>query len=181
MIKDADQKIRAVRYCVALGLVPYMEVVVRHVGDTARRPTDITDIDVLAIQPAAVRRSTRTIFDCKTLGSVSPINRALWACGLKSYSHADEAFVILKKPAPEGHRLAAGAMGVRLFSDELFLTYITSTTSEYPVETSYLANPQGWEGFSTLATRSPNLEPFHRFLSSEAPLLRSPAEALRTL
>jgi len=181
MIKDADQKLRAVRYCIALGLVPYVEVIVRYTGDTAKKPTDITDIDVLGVQPASVRRSTRSLFDCKTQGNVSPINRALWAGGLKAFAGCDEAFVILKRPAPEGHRLAAATMSVKLFSDDLFQAYAKATAPDYAVEDSYLIDPAAWEALWNIVAKYPNLESCHKLVCSEAPLFDSAAASLRAL
>ena len=96
MIKDINQKLKAVRYCVALGIVPHMEVVVRFSSEVSETPSNITDIDVLGIKPCNDSPSHRIIFDCKTLNKMSAINRALWAKGLVDLTHSDEAFVIAR-------------------------------------------------------------------------------------
>ncbi len=114
MNKDAVQKQKAIRFCVANGVVPYLEVVVRYVGEVADIEADISDVDVLGIRPSSIQGGTKTIFDCKTLNKVSAISRAMWAAGLMRLIEADEAYVILNKAAPEGHRLASNEIGVRL-------------------------------------------------------------------
>lgn len=181
MMKDAQQKLKAVRYCVALGLVPHMEVVVRFLGDTSDSPCDLTDIDVLGIMPGAEAPSLRVIFDCKTLNKMSPINRAFWAKGLMTVTHSSEAFVILSKPAIEAHRLAGNSFGVRLFSEKLFDTFATSASPDYLVPNSYLENIDCWAKLTVIRKNFPALEDLLAFLNSTALLQLNGAQGIRTL
>ena len=181
MIRDTGQKLKAVRYCVAVGLVPHLEVVVRHESDTSETPTDITDIDVLGSRPASEATSMKVLFDCKTANKMSPVNRALWARGLMSLVGASEAFVVLTKPAPEGHRLAANRLGVRLFSEKLFDTFAGSTAQDYLVPSSYLEQAAGWEALFRIGTNYPALREFLSHLSSTALIHSSATMGLRSL
>lgn len=181
MIKDIHQKVKAVRYCVALGMVPYLEVVVRFSGDTGARPTDVTDIDVLGVQPAGMNEEKKILFDCKSGQKMSAINRALWAGGLCQLTGADEVFVILGREAPDGHRLAGNTIGVRLFSEALFDAYASAATKDYVVGASYLEEVAAWDKLLELKKSYPNLRDFIEFLTSEAPLEKNGVAGLRAL
>jgi hypothetical protein len=181
MIKDIHQKMKAVRYCVALGIVPYMEVVVRFTSDVSETPSNITDVDVLGIKPCSDGRSHRIIFDCKTLNKMSPINRALWASGLMALTNSDEAFVILLKSAPEVHRLAGNSLKVRLFTEASFDKYAHSAAKDYSVINSYLENQEAWDTLAEIPKKYPSIEPYWSFLNSGAALELDGKQGLRTL
>lgn len=181
MIKDTQQKLKAVRYCVALGLVPHMEVVVRFIGDTSESPCDLTDIDVLGIMPGGETPSHRVIFDCKTLNKMSPINRAFWAKGLMAVTQSAEAFVILGKQAIDAHRLAGNSFGVRLFSEQLFDAFATAASADYLVANSYLENIDSWSALSEVRLNFPSLAELLIYLNSTALLQVNGAQGIRNL
>jgi len=181
MIKDTAQKLKAVRYCVSTGLVPFMEVRIRYAFEGAKTPSDITDLDVLGIRPAGITRPQRSLFDCKTQAKMSAINRALWAQGAKSLAGCEEAFVILSRAAPEPHRLAADSLGVRLFHEPLFDEYAASTSPDYKIEQSYLCDAKRWEDLKSISKRFPRLDRFGEFLLLEAPTQGRGTVALRGL
>lgn len=181
MIKDSLQKQKAIRYCVAQGYTPYMECIVRYGADTAETVADITDVDVLGVRPAAEAPARRVAFDCKTLAKTSGVGRALWAAGLLKLVGADEAFVILLKPAPEGHRLAANRLNVHLFSEKLFDEYARASTADYLEGITYLDNLDAWETFWALRASLPRMSPLIEFLASDAAFEVDPAAGFRTL
>lgn len=181
MIKDTHQKIKAVRYCVALGIVPHLEVVVRYVADTSDAPADITDIDVLGIKPCSDTGSVRIIFDCKTLSKLSAINRALWAKGLMALTSSNEAFVILSKEAPEAHRLAGNSFNVRLFSERSFDSFAETAAKDYLVPNSYIENLQAWDRLFDFAKNYPPLHDTIKYLGSMAQLQTSATQGIRGL
>lgn len=181
MIKDILQKQKAIRYCVANGLVPCPEVVVKYSADVSEVVSDISDIDVLGIRPAAENPLRLVLFDCKTQAKISAINRALWGAGLKELVRGSEVFVILNRAAPEGHRLAANSVGVRLFSERLFDSFGASTSINYIPTISYLEEMSAWEELSTIKEKSRNLVPLLTYLLNEAPVEKSPTEGFRTL
>ena len=181
MIKDAIQKQKAVRYCVAHGYVPYMECIVRYAADTSESVSDITDVDVLGLRPAGETATRRVVFDCKTLAKTSGVGRALWAAGLLRLLAADEAFVILLKPAPDGHRLAANKIGVHLFAEKLFDEYGRASSTNYLEGVTYLDNLNAWDAVWNLRAQLPRMLPLIEFLSSEAALEQDAAAGLRAL
>lgn len=181
MIKDSFQKQKAMRYCVAMGYVPYMEAVVRFAADVAERPFDITDVDVLGIRPASEMPERRVVFDCKTTAKLSGVGRAMWAAGLREMVDADEAFVILLKAAPEGHRLAAAGLKVRLFSEERFDQYAKAATINYVEGVTYLDNLPAWEKLYELGRNTKGLSSLTNFLTSEAPFERDAPTGFRAL
>lgn len=181
MIKDTQQKIKAVRYCVALGIVPHLEVVVRYAADTSDSPADITDIDVLGMRPCTDAGIVRIIFDCKTLSKMSAINRALWAKGLMALTNSNEAFVILSKEAPEAHRLAGNSFDVRLFSERGFDSFAESAAKDYLVPNSYIENLQAWERLFSFTKNYPPLHDTIKYLGSTALLQINAAQGIRGL
>lgn len=180
-MKDSGQKQKAIRYCVAMGVVPYLEALVRYDADVSDVVSDITDVDVLGVKPCDYSRSQRIIFDCKTLAKVSGVSRALWAAGLKQLVSADDAFVILNKAAPEGHRLAAGTLGVRLFSEPLFEKFAASASKDYFPDSSYLESMEAWEKVFDARKAYPRLEELVNYLTADAPLEHNAAAGFRSL
>lgn len=181
MIKDSVQKQKAVRYCVSHGYIPYMECLVRFSGDTSDSVSDITDVDVLGVCPAGEAPTRCLVFDCKTLARTSGVNRALWAAGLMRLVAADEAFVILVKAAPQGHRLAARKVGVHLFSEKLFDQYAQSSSTDYVDQITYLDNLLAWDALWAMRTKYPRVANLVEFLTSEAAFEQSPAAGFRSL
>jgi regulator of extracellular matrix RemA (YlzA/DUF370 family) len=180
VIKDTAQKFKVIRYCVATGLVPFLEALVVYSADTGPTPSEITDVDVLGVRPADSAPLKRIIFDCKTL-KTSAINRALWARGLASFILADEAFVILSKSVPEAHRLAGSQIGVRLFSEEIFDAYAQSANPSYSVPNSYIERPAAWETLYDIGSRYPALKKHLNLLQSSGPQITDPAYGIRSL
>lgn len=181
MIKDSGQKQKAVRYCVAHGYVPYMECLVRFSGDTSDSISDITDVDVLGVRPAGEAPTRRVVFDCKTLAKTSGVNRALWAAGLMQLVAADEAFVILVKAAPQGHRLASSKVGVQLYSEKLFDQYALASSSDYVEQITYLDSLLAWGALWDLRTKFPRVAMLVEYLTSEAAFEQNPAAGFRSL
>ncbi|SFF68054.1 hypothetical protein SAMN05518865_103123 [Duganella sp. CF458] len=141
--KDIYQKERALTYCVANDLIPFLEVNVTNTRELADKPTFLTDIDVLGIgvDQYGVRR---VIFDCKTNSKTSPINRSFWAAGLMQYVNGSEAFVILQKSALQAHKLSAKALKVHLFDEALFQAYAIASSSEFLGNRSYAVDIARW-------------------------------------
>jgi hypothetical protein len=170
MIKDTAQKQKAIRFCVATGAIPYLEVVVRYVADIATVEADISDVDVLGIRATSFGLQQKIIFDCKTQNKIGAIGRALWAAGLMQLIKADEAYVILNKAGPEGHRLAANELGVRLTSESLFDNFGKLSSPNYAEGATYLDDIDTWNALFNLQRSNANLESLVGFLLSSAPL-----------
>lgn len=176
--KDIHQKTKAIRFCLATGLVPFYEVKVSNIREIADVPTLLTDIDVLGV--AFQRNSTsRTIFDCKTNSKTSPINRAFWAAGLMQYAGAENAYVILNKAAPEGHKLSSKVLGVHLFDEPLFESHASALSLNYRDMKSYASNIDNWHALHAAFKGNAKLEKLGEFLFHVVPLEPDPAKALR--
>lgn len=181
MIKDLAQKQKAVRFCVATGMIPYMEVVVRYIADVADVQSDISDVDVLGVQPVGLQTQRKVIFDCKTQNKVSAINRALWAAGLLNLIDASEGYVILNKAAPEGHRLAANQLNIRLTSEKLFDEFGKSASPAYFEGSTYLDNLNAWETIYGIPRVNKAFEELLNYLLNEAPLQKDSISGFRSL
>ena len=126
MIKDRAQKKMAARFCAVQGIVPFTEVVVRSPTGLEDAVVNITDVDVLGLEIVRGGLVRRYVFDCKTAGRQSAINRALWAGGLSAFVNADSAYVLQMKSVPDSHKLAANTFGVHIHTETSFERYANS-------------------------------------------------------
>lgn len=166
--KDLPQKRKAIQFCVSSGLVPYYEVNITNVKDLTDKPELLTDVDVLGIAFES-GRVKRTIFDCKTT-KTSPINRAFWATGLKQYVEADHAYVILKRSAPDAHKISARTLGVYLFDEALFDAYAVALSPNYKGEDDYLFSMERWHALHNGLRANSTFEKLGDFLRHVVPL-----------
>lgn len=179
MIKDRSQKQLALKLCVAQGIVPFVEVLVRSHTDLEDAPTDITDIDVLGLDLGKAGALTRTIFDCKSGSKMSPVNRAIWAAGLRIFVGADRAVVILKKDAPYSHRLAANDLKVTIQSEVAFAKYARSVSPNFDRDVSYLDNMNTWDAIITLGQNNPALTDLLWYVATQSALEQRGAKGIR--
>lgn len=178
--KDIHQKESAIRFCVLTGSLPFLEVNVENRRELSDTSTVITDIDVLGVFVDASGTSRRIIFDCKTLGKTSPINRAFWAAGLMRYVLCDEAFVILRKKASEAHRLSAKDINVHLFSEKQFSNFSESYSLDFNSDYCYSTNIDNWITHASIYNNS-GFEKFGQFLNSEIPLESDSSRGIKRL
>jgi hypothetical protein len=166
--KDLQQKRKAIQFCVASGLVPYYEVNITNVKDLTDKPEFLTDVDVLGVA-LETGRVKRIIFDCKT-SKISPINRAFWASGLRQYVEAERAYVILKRSAPEAHKISAKTLGVHLFDEALFDAYATALSPNYKSEDDYLFSMERWHFLHDSLRANSTVEKLGNFMRHAVPL-----------
>lgn len=166
--KDLQQKRKAIQFCVSSGLVPFYEVNVTNVKDLTDKQELLTDVDVLGIA-LEKGRVKRTILDCKTT-KTSPINRAFWAAGLKQYVVADDAYVILKRSAPEAHKISAKTLGIHLFDVPLFDAYASALSPSYKNEDDYLFSMDRWHALHEALRANSIFEKLGDFLRHVVPL-----------
>lgn len=179
MIKDKPQKKLAARFCASQGLVPFVEVVVRSHTGLEEAPVNITDIDVLGIGASRYSYRTRILFDCKSTSKLSPINRCLWASGLRSYVEADRAFVIQKRDIAHSHRIAANAMMVHAHSEESFERYASSLDASFLLDFTYLDDMDKWDIFIDVPNRFPAMTDLVSYNGTFAALERAGAKGVR--
>lgn len=179
--KDLHQKESAIRFCLITGHLPFLEVNVENKKELSDTTTIITDIDALGIcmDPSGGKR--RVMFDCKTLGKTSPINRAFWASGIMQYTYCNEAFVILRKRASEAHRFSAKHINVHLFDEKQFTNYSESYSLDFGRDYSYATNIDNWIAHEKIYAKGSKFEKFGQFLNSETPLETDVARGLKRL
>lgn len=178
--KDVFQKAKAIKFCLAKGLIPFYEVNVSNLRELADTPELLTDIDVLGVE--FDRTGTlRTLFDCKTNNKTSPINRAFWAAGVMAYVNANSAYVILKKSPSEGHRLSAKSLGIHLFDEYLFESHAMALSPSYGDKAAYAANIDNWHLLHDAFRTNLSVSKLGEYIRHYLPLEADSAKALRGL
>ena len=166
-MKDKDQKLQALKYCIAKRWLPQLEVDVQTTQSLGRRAATVTDLDVYASIPDDFVGYRTVVFDCKTLSRESPVNRSLWLRGVLDRMGADHGFCVLKKNAMEvDHRLAATKLSVILLAEDEFEIYAKATSNKYGEAPAHSATEIGWEKYFAIKERSPTLLPYLNFLRS---------------
>lgn len=179
--KDLHQKEMAIRYCLVSGLIPFLEVNVQNFRELSNTSTIITDIDTLGIKIDSSGHLRKVIFDCKTLKNTSPINRAFWASGLMSFTGSNEAFIILRRKAPEAHRLSAKQIGIHLFDEKQFSNYSESCSLDFSLDYCYSTNIQNWVQLEQSCKNNTALKQFFDFLSNDVPIERDSVKSFRKI
>lgn len=179
--KDTAQKEKAIRYCISNGVLPYLEVIVNNVREITDVRTVITDLDVLGLEISRRGSVRRTLFDCKTVGKMSAINRAFWASGVMAYTGCDESYVILSKKASEAHRVSAKTLSVHLFQEYDFDTYAESSSINYLDKRYYSAEISSWHQYYKIFESNHALRALGEHINTRIPLEKDFAKALREL
>lgn len=179
--KDIFQKQISIRYCISNGLVPFLEVLVGNSREVSDSKTAITDIDVLGLEVSRRGLIRRTVFDCKTVSKMSPINRAFWAKGLMDFAGCDEAYVILKKRASEAHRLSAKKINVHIFADEDFEQYAASASLDFLEKNIYSMDMAAWNRFFLIPSKYPGLVSLVEYVWHRVPLESDGARLVREI
>lgn len=141
--KDRPLKELAIRFCLARGLAPFLEVDVPSFSDLSDSQEVLTDIDVLGVDVSPNGEVTRTVFDCKS-GKMSAINRAFWASGVLRYTGCDDAFILLKSRAVSNHRLTALQVGVDLHDEQSFIDLGEAYEVGFNSDSGYISSIDRW-------------------------------------
>jgi hypothetical protein len=179
--KDRYYKELAVRYCLARGTVPFLEVVVPSVADLSDSVEVLTDIDVLGVATVGDGRLRRTIFDCKTSNKMSSVNRAFWASGVKDYASCDDAFVILKTKAVHNHRISALSINVDLHTEESFKDLGKTIDPAFPSDSCYQATVDRWNSVYDCYAANGWSEKLFSLVRNSVPLTNSPWSIFRRI
>jgi hypothetical protein len=179
--KDRFQKELAVRFCLARGTVPFVEVVVPSSSDLSDSVELLTDLDVVGIEATADGGLGRTIFDCKTGNKMSSINRAFWAAGVKEYTRCNEAYVILKGKPVHNHRISALAMNVDLHDEQSFKDLGKTLDEAFPDDDCYQAALSRWNTVYDSYTRNGWSEHLFDLARNAVPLTQTPWSTFRKI
>ena len=178
--KDIYQKEIAIKHCLSQMIIPFLEVDVSNDKELTDTNMVITDIDVLGLN-FHKGQLLKTIFDCKTNNKTSPINRAFWASGLLNYTGCDEAYVILKKMAPEAHRLSARNLSVYLYSEGQFKSYSESLSIGFELNNYYSSNIENWQALSASFEDEPSLQKLKKIVLSDVAIESDKTKVFRRL
>jgi hypothetical protein len=179
--KDRFLKELAVRFCLARGTVPFVEVVVPSSSDLSDSIEVLTDLDVVGIEATIDGDLRRTIFDCKTTNRMSSINRAFWAAGVKEYTRCNDAFVILKAKAVHNHRISALAMNVDLHDEQSFRALGKTLDEAFPVDDCYQAALTRWNSVYDSYVKNRWSEPLFDLVRNVVPLTQTPWSTFRKI
>lgn len=177
--KDLNQKQDAIRFCLINGYIPFLEVNVENYRELSDTATVITDVDVLGVAFDISGKTRKVVFDCKTLKSTSPINRAFWASGVMSFLGYDEAFIILRKKSSEAHRLSAKTINVHLFDENQMKSYAQSFSMNFNIDYSYSTNINNWLKIYDTYKSDRILQQYGYFLNNSIPTENDPSKNLR--
>lgn len=178
--KDRFQKELALRYCLARGSMPFLEVIVPSSSDLSDTVEVLTDIDVLGVDYNGDGGLYRTIFDCKT-GKMSPINRAFWAAGLRDYTQSDEAVVILKSRAVHNHRISALTIDVDLHDEKSFESLGQTFDQRFSADIRYQSSIDRWNALYDVWSKEKWTAPIFDLARNQVPLSRQPWTTFRRL
>ena len=179
--KDRFQKELAVRFCLARGTVPFVEVVVRSSSDLSDTVEVLTDLDVVGIEATGDGSLRKTIFDCKTSNKLSSINRAFWAAGVKEYTRCNEAYVILRGKAVHNHRISALAMNVDLHDEQSFKDLGKTLDEAFPADDCYQAALSRWNSVYDSYVKNGWSEPLFDLARNVVPLIQTPWSTFRKI
>ncbi|RRH69030.1 hypothetical protein [Falsigemmobacter faecalis] len=179
--KDRRQKELAIRYCLAQGMVPCLEVVVPSISELSDNPEVITDIDALGLEFVADGGLRRIAFDCKSSTKLSAIGRTFWAAGLMQYTGCDGAFVILGKPAVYNHRISALSINVDLHDQKSFEDLGRSKLLDFDMPHHYQSTIDNWEKVSDAYDKCVWSKTAFEIARNTTPISRTPEKTFRKL
>lgn len=181
MIKDRDQKRKALQFCLTHRWFPQLELEVGVGAAISSKAAAITDLDVFASIPDQFIGYRSVVFDCKTKAKESAVNRALWLIGVLGRMDADQGFCILRKGGAINmdHRLMAGRRGIVLLSEDEFDLYAKSTSGPVAAECSYTGQLESWDKFNETSSRFPALREGVLFTRTSYWMIEDPTEGCR--
>lgn len=180
MLKDRDQKQKALRLSVSLRWFPQLEVDVQPAKAVSGGANMATDLDVLSSVPDLLRGFRTVIFDCKTRAKESPVNRAFWLSGVMGRTKADHGFCVLKKDNLHyDHSLLASRLNVFLLREDEFDQYANAVSANYANPAGNIGNIDLWDRMYSLPVRFPPLASALSFLRCSYWAAEDAAEACR--
>lgn len=168
IMKDREQKAKALRYCIAKRWFPQIEVDVRPERHISDQVVLVTDLDVLAFIPDQFRGFRAIVFDCKTGGRESAVNRSMWLRGILDLMQSEIGVCIMKKSAINAdHKLVATELDIVLLAEDEFEIYAEATCSQFNQQVGATGDISVWESLLEIRSKYPKLEPTLRYLRSE--------------
>ena len=179
--KDRFQKELAIRYCLARGMVPFLEVITSSVSDLSDTVEVLTDLDVVGVKAVGDGAQHYVFFDCKTSAKMSAINRAFWAAGVKTYTGYDQAYVILKSRPVTNHRLSALVIDVDLHDETSFRELGRTSDEAFPADSHYQSSIERWEALYTAYEKNEWAKNTFELVRNHVPLSTAPWTTFRRI
>lgn len=180
MMKDRDQKQKALRLSVANRWFPQLEVDVHSDRSVEGRDLLATDLDVLSSIPDEFKGFRVVVFDCKTKAKESAVNRAFWLAGVLKRMGADQGFCVLKKERiAADHCLMADRLNVILLREDEFDLYASATSRHYGSAQGHSASIDLWEQLFAIPERFSSLREAVNFSRALYWMIDEPAERAR--
>jgi len=179
--KDRFQKELGIQYCLARGMLPFLEVIVQNRTDLTDTTETLTDLDVFGIGLKGDGSLFRTIIDCKSGNKMSAMNRAFWASGVRDYVSADDAIVILKNAPVRSHRLSALSLGVDLHDEASFKDLGRVYDIGFPTKKHYQSSIENWDKLFEAYASSGWAGPLSLLVQAVSPVTLEPATAFRKI
>lgn len=122
---DIEQKLMLMQLLWAWEYMPHLEVKLSHPEGSLPQRYELTDVDVFGVGITPDFSPEIIVGDCKTLKSVSAINRAFWLKGVMEYLKAKRGYLILRTRGAitEDHKLGAKSIGITLMSENEFQVF----------------------------------------------------------
>ncbi len=141
----------------------------------------LTDLDVVGVEAVGDGGLRRTIFDCKSTGKMSSVNRAFWAAGVKAYTGCDDAHVILRSRAVSNHRLSALSVNVDLHDEESFKALGKTIDAAFPADDCYQASLDRWNSLYDCYANNKWAETTFDLVRNQVPLSQAPWSTFRKI
>lgn len=179
--KDRYLKELSVRYALARGELPWLEVIVPSSADLADKPEDLTDIDVMGATILEDGGLVRTLYDCKSNNRMSAINRAFWAAGLMRYVGANSAYVLLKNIPVHNHRMTALDVGVDLHYESSFRELGRTIQIDFDKDAFHQGDLVNWDSLAKCYEKYNSFRHLWIVNHSQVPLTLHPNNMFRKL
>jgi hypothetical protein len=179
--RDRFQKELSVNFCLARGMVPFLEVVVPSISELSDTTEVLTDLDVVGVEFIYDSRIRRVFFDCKTSAKMSPVNRAFWARGVADYTRCDEAIVFLKTRAVHNHRISTLKIDVDLHDEASFRDLGTTLDPAFGKISSYQASIDRWNEVFDAYSKATWSESLFDISRNVVPLSQNPTSTFRSV
>lgn len=143
--KDRFQKELAIRFCLSRRMIPFIEVITNSSSDLSDSSEVLTDLDVAGVELSGSGSLRWSLFDCKSSGKLSGINRAFWARGVIDFVGYDQGYVLLKNRPVNNHRLSALKIDIDLHSEKSFRELGKTFSEDFANDKFYQSSIDRWE------------------------------------
>ncbi|MBX6422496.1 hypothetical protein [Thermosulfurimonas sp. F29] len=147
MDKDFELKVRINNILWSLNCYTRIEIKLAEYSSQTRKPTELTDIDVLGIRVFSDMIIDYIVADCTTNKKIikSPIQRIFWLKGVMDFFGTKKGYLCLgtNQSIPENQRIVAQKLGITILNQDNLLNLekrVLDTNTKY----LNFSNPECW-------------------------------------